>query len=213
MKKLIILLTISALFLGGCATMSDSNQTRAQGAGFGALIGAGLGYLISGDKEGAAVGGLVGGMAGLAYGDHVAKKKEKYASEEDYLDACTQVAQQRYEESRTYNNSVKTEIASISAELDNIGNMANASKEDQKRLKQLQATLKDRIKASEDQLASITDEITMQREAISQVDPNAQANLDNIDALNEQIALLEQQKSELEANTQQLASLSNRAAA
>ena len=212
MKQFTIILSLVALLLSGCATMSDSNTTRAQGAGFGALLGAGIGALI-GDEKGAMIGAAVGGVAGLAYGDHVAKKKEKYASEEDYLDACTQVAQQRFEESKQYNNAVKTEIAEIENELNQIGNVANATKDDHKRLKKLQKALEDKIKQSEDQLANLTEEIMMQREAIAQVDPNQQANAEKINTLNATIALLEQQKAEMQNNNQQLASLSSRAAA
>jgi len=210
MKQFTITLTLIALLLGGCAT--DSNTTRAQGAGFGALLGAGIGALI-GDEKGAMIGAAVGGVAGLAYGDHVAKKKEKYASEEDYLDACTQVAQERYQENKKYNDSLKTEIAAITAELNQIGDVASATKDDHKRLEKLQKALKKSIENSESQLTALNEEIVMQREAIAQVDPAQQANTDNIKALNDQIALLEQQKAELQANTQQLASLSARASA
>src|SRR6266852_3957822 len=92
MKKQIIGVMLSTALLAGCAT--DRGQTQAEGAGVGALGGAALGaltgYALGGAKGaaiGAAAGAGVGAGAGYVYGTHVANQKEKFAREEDYLDA------------------------------------------------------------------------------------------------------------------------------
>lgn len=77
------LLTMLSL-LSACA-MNDQNLTRAQGAGAGAALGAGLGVLIGDDTESTLIGAAAGGLAGLAIGDAIARKKADYATEEDMV--------------------------------------------------------------------------------------------------------------------------------
>ena len=67
---------------------------------------------------GAAVGAGVGGAAGFAYGSHVAKEKAKYASQEDWLDACIASAEKVNRENRAYNAALEKEIQALSAETD-----------------------------------------------------------------------------------------------
>ncbi len=90
--KIIAIFLLVAMF-SGCATMSDSSRTKAEGTGFGALLGsalgAGIGALAGGGKGaaiGAGIGALVGGAGGYAWGSSVAERKAKYANEEDRLD-------------------------------------------------------------------------------------------------------------------------------
>ena len=110
----LIILAISA----GCAT--DRERTLAEGTALGAGIGAGLGALLGssiGGKHGAAAGALLGGAAGalggFAYGNHVANQKERFANQEDYLDAVIESSRQVNETSRSYVVSVRNEIKQL----------------------------------------------------------------------------------------------------
>ena len=81
--RTVALLTM-LLLLPACA-MDDRNLTRAQGAGAGAALGAGLGVLIGDDTESTLLGAAAGGLAGLAIGDAIARKKADYATQEDMI--------------------------------------------------------------------------------------------------------------------------------
>lgn len=72
--------------LGGCANMSDSQRTTAQGAGIGAAAGAALGLLTAGGHEGksavtgAVAGAAVGALGGYLWNQHLEKQKQELAA-------------------------------------------------------------------------------------------------------------------------------------
>lgn len=86
--------------LSGCATMSDDDQTKAQGTAVGAIggaiLGGGLGILaalasggssdqiMAGAIIGGVAGGMAGGVAGYQYGMAVAQRKAYYRESEDF---------------------------------------------------------------------------------------------------------------------------------
>ncbi|MES2686530.1 MAG: OmpA family protein [Pseudomonadota bacterium] len=67
MKLALTTLTCAALFLTGCANMSETQQGTAKGAGIGAVAGAVLGAATGGSK-GAATGAVLGGAVGAGGG-------------------------------------------------------------------------------------------------------------------------------------------------
>ncbi len=88
-----VALILMVCMVSGCATMNDSTRTKAEGTGFGALLGAaagaGIGALAGGGDGaliGAAAGAALGGAGGYAAGSYVAERKQEYANEEDRLD-------------------------------------------------------------------------------------------------------------------------------
>jgi hypothetical protein len=126
-KMALISIVVLALVASGCATMSDSTRTKTEGAavgaGGGALLGALIGGLVGGRDGallGAAIGAGAGGLTGYAYGAHVAKQKEKYASEEDWLDACVASAEKVNRETMAYNAALETDVANLQAETDRL---------------------------------------------------------------------------------------------
>jgi osmotically inducible lipoprotein OsmB len=62
----LLLCTILATGLVGCAGMSERDRATVVGAGVGTAIGAG----VTGDVGGAAVGGVIGGVIGNQVGRH-----------------------------------------------------------------------------------------------------------------------------------------------
>lgn len=114
MMKQRILLPFSMILIlamSGCTqpNMNDSQRTKAEGAGVGILGGALLGALVDG-KKGAAWGATLGGLAGYAYGSHVANEKAKYASEEDWLNACIRNARIINKNLKLHNRKLSREI-------------------------------------------------------------------------------------------------------
>ena len=73
MKKVIILLVVAALFLGGCANMSNTQQRILSGGAIGASSGALIGWAAGSPAAGAAIGGGAGMLGGLLYDQY-----EKY---------------------------------------------------------------------------------------------------------------------------------------
>jgi outer membrane protein OmpA-like peptidoglycan-associated protein len=81
MNKGIVYLSTVALLagsLGGCANMSETQQTTATGAGIGALAGAVIGGVTGGGRgaaAGAAIGGAVGAGGGYLWSKHMEEQK------------------------------------------------------------------------------------------------------------------------------------------
>lgn len=74
MKKEIIVGLASVLLVSACAS-GPSNRVL-YGGGIGAITGAGLGTLAGGDdKRNAAIGAVIGGIAGAAVGDYMDKQE------------------------------------------------------------------------------------------------------------------------------------------
>ncbi len=196
-------------FFAGC---TDSQTTKAQGAGLGALVGAvggaALGYAIDG-SDGAAAGALIGAGAGaiggFAYGSHVANKKAQYASQEAYLDACIAAASNMNQQVASYNQSLANDIAKLKQQ-----NAALASSGAQKsqKLAHKKAIAAKRQQANKN-LTRVTDEIRIQSTVLKNERKASQAR---ISQLNTQIANLKSQKASLQNMSNQLASMDSRIA-
>ncbi len=200
MKLMMVFSLVAALALApACAHLAtDRGRTQAEGAavglGIGAIVGAGVGALIggrSGALKGVWLGGLAGLISGLIYGNHVADKKEKYATEEAWLADCLAQAKKSNEEAIAYNEQLKTALAAYSAK---------AEKSDAR-------AIKDVLDMNKKVMASLDEEVTSQRKAVSLSNPGSQSQ-----ELQTQIAALEKQKAELEKNNKELAAIHSRVA-
>jgi hypothetical protein len=94
---------------GGKDLSGMKTRTTVEGTLTGAAVGAAAGALVAAmigvnPAKGAALGAAIGTPLGLAAGVYVANQKEKYATEEQYLDACIA-------ESRQYNEEARKDIA------------------------------------------------------------------------------------------------------
>lgn len=114
---------LAGLMLLSACTVHDQHATRAQGAGAGAALGAGLGALIGGGKEDVLIGAAAGGLAGLALGDAVARKKASYASQEEMIVQERRILSEQADEVSAYNAGLERrlrvldrDIASLEAE-------------------------------------------------------------------------------------------------
>jgi hypothetical protein len=127
--KGVSMLAVVGLLVSGCATTSqqgntqatsagsssDQKRTRVEGAGIGALVGGVLGYALGGKNKakGALIGAALGAGAGYLVGNEVAKRKQKYASEEEFLDAEIQNATEFNRVARDYNERLRVQIAEL----------------------------------------------------------------------------------------------------
>jgi osmotically inducible lipoprotein OsmB len=67
MKKMVVLVVVCALVLGGCAGMSYTEQRVLSGGAIGASAGAAIGAAAGSPAVGAAVGGAAGLAGGFIY--------------------------------------------------------------------------------------------------------------------------------------------------
>jgi hypothetical protein len=222
MKKLICLfltITVISFCFTGCATTGgDRQQTQqeatAVGAGVGALLGALVGAAIGNDSMGvaigAAVGGIGGAIAGQAYGTHIANEKEKFASEEEWLNECIASAEKINKETRLYNQALASEIT----DLDNQCAQLSEKYKHKSVTKQSMSTKKGQIDAKktevEEKIKRVQFEVENQEKVLA--DANKKGKTGYAETLNEKISALNQQIKELESHTEALASLSQRMA-
>lgn len=125
-------LAASSLLFSSCAQSADGQTTQAQGTGIGALLGAGAGAIIGNQSghagEGALIGAALGGVGGFAYGTHVANKKAKYKSTEEWLDACIADAGKKRDAAAAYNNKLSQRISHLQQEIAAAKSSGNTSK-------------------------------------------------------------------------------------
>lgn len=67
MKKVMILVVVLALALGGCSGMSSTQQRMLSGGAIGASSGALIGWAAGSPAAGAAIGGGAGVLGGFLY--------------------------------------------------------------------------------------------------------------------------------------------------
>ena len=106
MKLALSTIACAALFLTGCANMSETQQGTAKGAGMGAVAGAVLGAAVGGSR-GAATGAALGGAAGAGGGYLCSKKMQDQKAAMERATAGTGVAV-----SQTADNRLKLDIPS-----------------------------------------------------------------------------------------------------
>lgn len=211
MKKWILLALMVSL-LTGCASMSDRDKTKAQGTGIGALLGAGIGAVIGNQfdnpRTGAMIGGMVGAVAGNMYGNHVAGKKADYAKEEDYLNACIEAADKVYQEAYASNEVLRKDIAAMDAVVTEMVADAQSKRARRDEMSALKKDLTRKRKDAQTQLATVTEEIRVQKEVLAQEGKSGAAQ--QLAQIQDKIDGLETQKTQLMEQTQQLAALNNR---
>jgi len=105
-NKPLIMTTIVALALSGCANMTETQKDTAKGAGIGAAGGAVLGG-VAGKGKGAAIGAAVGAGVGALAGNVWSKKMQAQKEQMEQATAGTGV-----EVTKTEDNRLKLEIPS-----------------------------------------------------------------------------------------------------
>ncbi len=221
MKKraLPIVLFCILVLVTGCANIQDdATRTRAEGAGTGAaagaLIGALIGQIAGGDTGstllGAAIGAAIGGAGGYAYGSHVAAEKEKYASQEDWINASIAEARQRNSELRSYSEQLRQELAQLRKELKGMQQQYEQGKVQKEALLAKKEEVDKLFKENSQRLAAAREELKAQRYVLDDVTKNGGSDLARglqaeIEAIRAEITKLEQQNEELASMSESMA--------
>ncbi len=217
MKKIFYLILCLTICLSGCANIqNDQTRTTTEGAVVGTAVGAGVGAIIgrfAGSAAlGAAIGGAIGLAVGTAYGSHVASKKAEYASQEAWLDACIEDAQNKNTELVAYNTQLKEDVSALDTQISQLAadykrqtiTAENFAATQQAELKKIE----ERKKETDIYIASMEEEVTIQKEVIA--DARKEKNDREADIIETEIVKMEQQLAELRQTSEQLASISTR---
>jgi uncharacterized protein YcfJ len=195
----------AAAMLASCTNIqNDQTRTRAEGAGAGALIGAGLGAIIGNQSgrawEGALIGAAAGGLGGLAVGDHVARKKAAYKNQEAWLNACIAQAQRTNSHARSYNASLSNKISNLEQKIN--GAKSRGDKGELQQLKRAVLTLQNETKQ---EIKTVNTEISEQNRALGQA-----GNAGGAMTLRTQVSELRSTQSSLNQNETKIADLLRR---
>ncbi len=210
MKKFISLIVVLA-FITGCAGTADRRRTESEGARGGALIGYFIGSVfgqVADGDEGAALwaglGAALGGIAGYAYGNHVANKKEEYANTEDYLNACIASAQKTNLETQRYNAKLINEVKSLNDEANLMVAQYHRQEIEKAELRRKSQEVQAQFAEAQGQLRKTNDEITLQKSVLARERANVPADAAKLD---HEISKLQQSAAELESQTRALAAI------
>ena len=184
------------VLLSGCAA-NDQNITRAQGAGAGAAVGAGLGLLVGKDTESTLVGAAVGGLAGFALGDAVARKKADYASTEAMIEKEHQIARRNADEMARYNASLRGHLDELTVDIAELEATADNRRVRQASARDLRARAESDLTQARQRLAKINQEIDVSRQLYDQA--KAERSTADLAGWNRQIQELERRRRELAA--------------
>ena len=211
MKRLIPLLICFVLILSGC--QNDGNQTVAEGAGAGAVVGALLGGVVAvatGDAAWVAIGAGAGAVVGLGAGVYVANKKESYATKEAWLEACIKEAQTSNEAITAYNTKLKDDLTELDAQSKQL---AFAYKSQAAKANELQAMHKaivDKQNANDKYIADIEKSIAKQKGVVAEAKQEDAAREAAI--IEHEIKKMEAQVADLRDESSKLADMSTRVA-
>ncbi|MDK2873259.1 MAG: hypothetical protein PWQ64_1023 [Desulfomicrobiaceae bacterium] len=207
-KKLVVMLVMVAL-VSGCATMSDQTRTKAEGAGVGAVVGGLLGYAIGGGR-GAAVGAALGAGAGFLVGNEIAKRKQAYASTEDFLDGEIASTQEYNRTLVAYNSKLSSEIAALEKESKMLRSRYDKGQVDKKVLLAKSAALQKKIDDAKNLEKTLAKELEVQTAILEQEKNNRPKNDNYIKRLEKEVAALQKNLDKLRQGSSQLAQIDQR---
>ncbi|MBB3192399.1 glycine zipper domain-containing protein [Halomonas cerina] len=206
---LMIPLLAANLMTFGCAGMNDQERTRAEGTTAGAVIGSLLGYAI-GEERGAAVGAALGAGAGYAIGNEVAKRKQAYASTEDFLDGEIARIQEFNQTTVAYNQQVRAEIARLQAEAGRMQRRVASGEMARAELQGERNAIAQRLEKSEALEKSLARELEVQQRILAEERGDRPYNDRYLAQLTKEVAELQRNLNQLRDDSAQLASIDGR---
>ncbi len=207
MKNMIALSLLFILILG-CANQNQQARTEgtAGGAVVGGLLGGLLGYAAGKQKgalAGAALGSILGGSIGYAYADNIANRHRELAGHENDLDAQIKFAEGVNHDTQQYNQRLKSDIANLTPEVNNLVAQAQQERITQQQLNAKKRSIERKVEETKTALAAAEKQYRNLKDFQNRT-PNKS------DKLDAEIAKLESNLAELKQNTNAIASLGQR---
>ncbi|SHF27921.1 Glycine zipper [Desulfacinum infernum DSM 9756] len=195
--------------LTGCAGTSDQTRTKAEGAGVGALVGGLLGYAI-GDGKGAAIGAALGAGAGFLVGNEVAKRKQAYATTEEFLDAEIASTQEYNKTAVAYNNKLMKDIKALEKESAALRAKYDKGQVDKKTLQARSDALQKKIDDAKKLEKTLAKELEVQTAILAQEKKSRPADDQYLVRLEKEVAALQKNLDKLREGSSQLAQIDQR---
>jgi hypothetical protein len=208
MKGIVIIVLVLAL-LPGCATMSDQNRTKAEGTGVGAVVGGLLGYAIGGGR-GAAIGAALGAGAGFLVGNEIAKRKQAYANNEDFLDAEISNTKEYNKTALAYNAKLSKDVAALDKESKALRAKYDKGQVDKKALTAKSDALQKKIDDSKKLEDNLAKELEVQTAILAEEKKSRPADDKYIVRLEKEVAALQKNLDKLREGSSQLAQIDQR---
>jgi hypothetical protein len=191
-------------------------RTVFEGLGAGALVGAGLGALtayISGGNvaKGAIIGAAAGGATGLVAGVYVANQKEKFATEEAYLDACAKEAAQYNEEARKANEYLRGYVSDMQLRVKELKAQIKKDKAKKQAARDELATMNQKKQGIDEMVTRLQDEAKAQDGALAgakKSSPESARLQQEVKTTQQEIEKLKKQREELATLTIKMNDLS-----
>lgn len=207
--KAIVFVLLICLLIPGCAGMSDQNRTKTEGTAVGAVAGGLLGMLI-GKEQGAAIGALAGAGVGYLVGNEVAKRKQAYASNEEFLDAEIAGTREFNVTAVTYNQKVSREIAALEKESRSLRTRYDQGKVEKSALAAKSKTLRKRLADNAKLEDTLAKELKVQTAILAQGHKEHPADGKYLARLEKEVNALQKNLGKLRDSSTQLASIDQR---
>jgi chromosome segregation ATPase len=189
--------------------MSDSTLTKAQATGLGAAVGAVVGALL-GDESGALIGAAAGAGAGFLVGNEIAKRKQRFASEEEFLNAEIQSAAEYNRTAAQYNADLREQITALDQSTADLRSRYQSGRADRDVLQMRRDEIAAQIKTTETLVADLQKEREIKLAIIAEQKAKRAADDDYIVSLQKEISQLEANIQNLQASSAELARIDER---
>lgn len=222
-SKCLLPVVVLMLLLPACATspegeqssdppVTDEARTKAEGAAVGGVLGGLLGYVFGGKSKAksVAVGAAIGAGVGYVVADEIAKRKKKYATEEQFLDGELQHATEFNATAREYNQQLKEEIAALEAQSLQLAAQYDAGKASRSELEEQKAGIQGKIEQSQRFYAELDKEYQIKLAIYEEEDQKRDPDDEYLLSLLDEISELKANLDELHTHSVQLASIDER---
>ncbi len=204
---------ITLVALSGCASnqsMDDQTQTKVEGAALGALVGAALGAAIGGDSQGAAIGAALGAGVGFVVGNEVAKRKARYASDEDFLNGEIQYVAEYNQTAQKYNRKLAAQIDTLEHQVAGLERDYQRGNASRSQLLAKRDKVRKQLAHSKQRLADLKKEYEVNVAILDEQKQKRSAQDSDVQNLQQEITQLKQNIEQLQASTNQLAQIDQR---
>lgn len=191
---------------------SDATRTRREGAAMGALVGSLLGYALGGDNRTTStlVGAAAGAGVGYLVGNEIAERKQKYATEEDFLDSEITSAREYNDTATAYNDQLREEIVQLEKRTGLLESRYRAGMASRDEVKAEKASLKEQIASADKVYDDLKKEYDI-KVAVAEERKQAKGGDDvYVQQLEDEISSLKENMDQLQAQSVQLAQIDER---
>ena len=216
------IIIVLGMGLSGCASTptngteprskDDQARTKTEGVALGALLGAVLGAAVGDDDRavGALIGATVGAGAGYLVGQEIAKRKKKYATEEEFLDSEIASAREFNLTAATYNASLEQDIARMDKETIVLKNQYEADQVSYSQLEKERVAIAKKIESSESVMQELREEQKIKLAIHEEQLKKRSSNDARVIQLEQELDLLKENIDTLNQHSQQLARIDDR---